>query len=165
MKFTAIINGERLDLELTRTNRQTLEAQIGEKKYQLDVKPVEAGVYWLHWNNHSIEISVTPDGEAYVVSIGGEKTAVEIVDTREALRKAGQHVQAGAIQLRAPMPGKIVKVLVNEGQDVEINQALLVIEAMKMQNEIKSPKKGTVRRLGVQESAAVNAGDLLAVVE
>jgi len=63
------------------------------------------------------------------------------------------------------MPGKVVKVLVNEGAAVEMNQGLLVIEAMKMQNEIKSTKKGTVRKLGVKESTAVNAGDLLAIVE
>jgi biotin carboxyl carrier protein len=63
------------------------------------------------------------------------------------------------------MPGKVVKVLVREGASVEANQGLLVVEAMKMQNEIKSPKKGIVRKLSVQEAAAVNAGDLLIVVE
>jgi biotin carboxyl carrier protein len=90
---------------------------------------------------------------------------VEIIDSRGALRKAAQHGHAGTVELRAPMPGKVVKVLVSEGATVDMNQGLLVIEAMKMQNEIKSPKKGTVRKLGVKETAAVNAGDLLAIVE
>jgi biotin carboxyl carrier protein len=63
------------------------------------------------------------------------------------------------------MPGKVVKVLVEEGAAVEMNQGLLMIEAMKMQNEIKSPKKGVVRKLGVTEGAAVNSNDLLATVE
>jgi len=63
------------------------------------------------------------------------------------------------------MPGKVVKVLVREGDSVQANQGLIVIEAMKMQNEVKSPKSGVVRKLGVKESAAVNSGDLLAIVE
>ena len=63
------------------------------------------------------------------------------------------------------MPGKVVKLLVQQGAEVEANQGLLVIEAMKMQNEIKSPKRGRVKRLAVQEAATVNAGELLAIVE
>jgi biotin carboxyl carrier protein len=63
------------------------------------------------------------------------------------------------------MPGKVVKVLVEEGTAVEMNQGLLVIEAMKMQNEIKSPKQGIIRKVGVKDAGAVNAGDLLLIVE
>ena len=90
---------------------------------------------------------------------------VEIIDARDALRKAGHHRQEGVVELRAPMPGKIVKVLVREGSQVELNEGLLVIEAMKMQNEVKAPKKGVVSKVAVREAAAVNAGDLLAIVE
>jgi biotin carboxyl carrier protein len=63
------------------------------------------------------------------------------------------------------MPGKIVRVLVPESAEVEAGQGVVVVEAMKMQNEIKSPKKGVVRKLVAMEGAAVNAGDVLAVVE
>jgi biotin carboxyl carrier protein len=63
------------------------------------------------------------------------------------------------------MPGKVIKLLVAEGAEVQVNQGIVVLEAMKMQNEIKSPKKGVVSKLGVTEGAAVNAGDLLATVE
>jgi pyruvate carboxylase subunit B len=63
------------------------------------------------------------------------------------------------------MPGKVIKLLVSEGAEVEPNQGIVVLEAMKMQNEIKSPKKGIVRKLGVTEGAAVNSNDLLATVE
>jgi biotin carboxyl carrier protein len=63
------------------------------------------------------------------------------------------------------MPGKIVRRLVQEGQHVEAGAGLLVIEAMKMQNEIKAPKPGTVRQLSAVEGAAVNAGDVLAIIE
>jgi biotin carboxyl carrier protein len=63
------------------------------------------------------------------------------------------------------MPGKIVRLIANEGEEVEIGQGLVVVEAMKMQNEIKSTKKGKVTRIAVKEASAVNAGDLLAIVE
>ena len=165
MKYTAIINGDRLDIELTLSDGTAIEAEVAGQKYVLNAESLESGVYLFHWNNQSIEISVTPNGEAYTVSAAGKRVLVEIVDSRAALRKASQHGQAGTVELRAPMPGKIVKVLVTEGTAVELNQGLLVIEAMKMQNEIKSPKKGIVRKLGVKEAAAVNAGDLLATVE
>jgi len=64
----------------------------------------------------------------------------------------------------APMPGKIVRVLVKAGETVEAGQGILVVEAMKMQNEVRSPKSGTVERLLVSENQAVGAGDVLAVV-
>lgn len=63
------------------------------------------------------------------------------------------------------MPGKVVRVLVSEGVEVNAGSGVLVVEAMKMQNEIKSPKKGTIQRILVSEGAAVNAGDVLAIVE
>jgi len=63
------------------------------------------------------------------------------------------------------MPGKVVRVLVREGDEIEIGAGVAVVEAMKMQNEIKSPKKGTVQKITAMEGATVNAGDVLAIVE
>ncbi len=63
------------------------------------------------------------------------------------------------------MPGKIVRVIAAEGDEVEAGQPLVVVEAMKMQNEIKATKKGKVTKIAVKEASAVNAGDLLAIVE
>ena len=112
-----------------------------------------------------MDVSITAQDDTYIVSLDGRPISVEIEDPRTALRKAAQHGQSGEVELRAPMPGKVVKVLIPEGAEVHANQGVLVIEAMKMQNEIKSPKTGKLKRLTVQEAAAVNAGDLLAVVE
>ena len=63
------------------------------------------------------------------------------------------------------MPGKIVRLLVQDGDEVELGSGMVVVEAMKMQNEIKSPKKGTVQKVLVSQGAAVNAGDVMAIVE
>jgi biotin carboxyl carrier protein len=70
----------------------------------------------------------------------------------------------GRQQIVAPMPGKVVRVLVSAGDEVAAGQGLLVVEAMKMQNEIRSPKQGKVERFEVQEGQAVNAGEVLCVV-
>src|SRR6266446_6269926 len=116
-------------------------------------------------NNRSLELSVAQNGGKLVVSLPDYRIPVEMVDARTALLRAGPHGYDGVAEIRAPMPGKIVKLLVTEGAAIEVNQGLLVMEAMKMQNEIKSPKKGIVRKLGVSENAAVNSGDLLVTVE
>jgi biotin carboxyl carrier protein len=71
----------------------------------------------------------------------------------------------GRQQIVAPMPGKVIRLLVKVGDEVEAGQGLVVVEAMKMQNEIRSPKKGKVERLQAKEGQPVNAGDVLAWVE
>ena len=165
MKYTAIIEGERLEIELSANGAAVIEAEIAGRKYSVEAKAVTPGVYWFNWNNRSLEIAVTQNGDGYVVSVGDRRISVEIVDASTARRPAAQQGHDGAMEIRAPMPGKVVKVLVAEGSEVKQNQGILVMEAMKMQNEIKSPKNGVVKKLGVTEGAAVTSGDLLAIVE
>jgi biotin carboxyl carrier protein len=126
---------------------------------------VGPGVYWFNCNNRSIEVALSSTADGYNASVGCHRVAIEIMDARTALRKAGQQGHDGLIELKAPMPGKIVKVLVSEGSEVKANQGVLVMEAMKMQNEIKSPKPGVVRKISATEGLAVNSGQVLATVE
>jgi biotin carboxyl carrier protein len=98
--------------------------------------------------------------------VGELSYAAEVSDPRSLRsRKARTDSGKGPRPLVAPMPGKVVRFLVGENSPVEAGQGVVVVEAMKMQNEIKSPKKGVVRKLAVAEGAAVNAGDVLAIVE
>jgi biotin carboxyl carrier protein len=165
MKYTAMIQGEPVEVELRASGARVVEAEISGRKYTVEAAAVQPGVYWLNWNSQSMEIAVTPSPEGYVVSIGGQHIVVEIIDSRTALRQAAQVGYGATAQIRAPMPGKVVRVLVAEGAAVQANQGILVIEAMKMQNEIRTPKSGVVQKLSVKEGAAVTAGDLLATVE
>jgi biotin carboxyl carrier protein len=165
MKYTAVVQGQNVEIELNRKPKGIIEAEIGGRRYTLQGKAVEPGVYWLTQDNRSLEIGVSQTADGYMVSVLEHRIPVEILDTRNALRRAAQLGQAGVAQIRAPMPGKVIKLLVTEGAEVEPNQGIVVLEAMKMQNEIKSPKKGVVRKLGVVEGAAVNSNDLLATVE
>lgn len=165
MRFTANVQSERIEIELNHAGANSIEVKVGARRYSLESKAVEPGVFWLCWNNRSLEVSVTQNGGTYIVSIEGRRIPVEMIDARTALRRAARQGYDGVAEIRAPMPGKIVKVLVAERTEVQPNQGILVMEAMKMQNEIKSPKKGIVQKLCVIEGAAVNSGDLLAVVE
>ena len=98
--------------------------------------------------------------------VGDQSYSAEVSDPRSLRnRKARADAGKGPRPLVAPMPGKVVRFLVAEKSAVEAGQGVVVVEAMKMQNEIKSPKKGIVLKLSVAEGAAVNAGDVLAIVE
>jgi len=165
VKYTALVDGNRLDIEFERKSDGTIQARVGDRTYSLESSVVGSGLYWFNSNNRSIEVAVTSSPDGYIASVGNHRIAVEILDARTALRKAGQAAHAGAIELKAPMPGKIVKVLAAEGAEIKVNQGVLVMEAMKMQNEIKSPKAGVVKKISVTEGTAVNAGQVLATVE
>ena len=122
-------------------------------------------------------LSVVVEGRAYEIRrervgaglriwVGGQAYTAEVRDPRSLRgRKERADHGKGVQHLVAPMPGKVVRFLVGENSAVEAGQGIVVVEAMKMQNEIKSPKKGIVLQLAVAEGAAVNAGDVLAIVE
>jgi len=111
-----------------------------------------------------MEIRVEAAGDGYVLRSADREFHASMVDRRSWRRGRGGKIEMeGRQKLVASMPGKIVRVLVELGQQVEVGQGLLVVEAMKMQNEIRSSKSGTVERLA-QQGQTVNAGDLIAVV-
>jgi biotin carboxyl carrier protein len=122
-------------------------------------------------------LSVLIGGKAYEIKreytatdthlwVGSVRYLAELRDPRSLRgRKAAGSDEKGPKKLFAPMPGKVVRVLIGEQQAVEAGQSILVVEAMKMQNEIKSPKKGTVQKIVATEGTNVNSGDVLAIVE
>ncbi len=114
----------------------------------------------------SYEIKREQTGSDLKMWVGSVCLPVEVRDPRS-LRsrlKAGGDAK-GPVKIIAPMPGRVVRVLVDENQEVEAGQGVLVVEAMKMQNEIKSPKKGLVKKISTSAGTAVNPGDVLATIE
>ena len=104
-------------------------------------------------------------GELHLV-IGSARYAIEVQDPRSLrARRATGESEAGPQKITAPMPGKIVRISVAVGDEVKGGQGVIVMEAMKMQNEMKSPKDGKVQKILVAEGATVNPGDTLAVIE
>ncbi len=119
----------------------------------------------LRGQSHEIRVTPSPNG-TLTLQTGLEEFTAEVVDPRAWSGRRHSALEAeGRQQVVAPMPGKVVRLLVKAGDTVEAGQGLLVIEAMKMQNEIRSPKSGVVERLLAQEGQAVNAGEMLAWVE
>jgi biotin carboxyl carrier protein len=118
----------------------------------------------LEGQSYEIRVTPSPDG-ALKLQTGLQEFTAEVVDPRAWRgRRHGALEAEGRQQVLAPMPGKVVRVLVQAGDTVEAGQGLLVVEAMKMQNEIRSPKGGTVERLNVKEGQPVNAGEVLCIV-
>jgi len=117
-------------------------------------------------DGQSFEINVTPSPDGKLkLQTGAQEFTAAVVDPRAWSGRRNGHVEAeGRQQIVAPMPGKIVRLLVKAGDQVEAGQGLLVVEAMKMQNEIRSPKSGTVERVLAKEGQPVNAGEVLCVV-
>ena len=117
-------------------------------------------------DGESFEINITPSSDGKLkLQTGSREFIAEVIDPRAWRGRRHGSVEAeGRQQIVAPMPGKVVRLLVKAGEHVEAGQGLLVVEAMKMQNEIRSPKKGTVERLLVREGQPVNAGEVLCVV-
>jgi biotin carboxyl carrier protein len=150
-----------------------LEKNGSSFKVFLDGQPVDADVILaapnavsVILNGSAFEVHIAPslDG-TYKLQTGPHEFQADVRDPRAWRgRKAGGLEAEGRQEIVAPMPGKVVRLLVKVGDEVRAGQGLVVVEAMKMQNEIRSPKSGKVERLHAKEGQAVNAGDVLAWV-
>ena len=140
------VDGQEVEVDAALTARDVLSAIVGGKAYEIK-------------RERSLQ------GELHMV-IGSARYAVDVQDPRSLrTRRAVAGSEAGPQKVKAPMPGKIVRILVAEHDEVKAGQGLIVMEAMKMQNEMKSPKDGKVQKVLTAEGSAVNAGDTLAIIE
>jgi biotin carboxyl carrier protein len=116
--------------------------------------------------SHEVAVERRSNGER-IVYVNGVAVPVSIVDPRERLvrRRGTLSAGTGPRSIVSPMPGRIVKVLVREGDVVAAHQGLVVVEAMKMENELRAPRAGTVGAVKVVEGMSVDGGALLIVVE
>lgn len=166
MTYDVEIDGKPHKVELTRGER-TWTCRVDGHEYEVDAVLTARDVMsvLVDGKAHEAKREFSLTGETHMI-IGSERFATEVRDPRSlrSRRAAGASME-GPQQIKAPMPGKIVRVLVSEGTEVEAGQGVAVVEAMKMQNEIKSPKAGRVQKLTAKEGTSVNAGDVLAVVE
>jgi biotin carboxyl carrier protein len=170
VKFEVQINGadglKKRSVELE-PDGQGYRALIDGQAVSADAALVAPGTVSVLLDGQSFVVHVTPalDGKIKLQSGPHEFTA-ELQDPRAWQgRRHGAPEAKGRQQIAAPMPGKVIRVLVSAGDEVEAGQGLVVVEAMKMQNEIRSPKKGKVERLLVKEGQNVNAGEVLAWVD
>jgi acetyl/propionyl-CoA carboxylase alpha subunit len=157
------IEGRKRKVELPPTiSEGPMECVIDGRAMLVDVRMLQQGVMSLVVEGQQYRCIL--DGDA--VLIGGRRFGFEVNDPRSLQGRRGAGAGAvGPRAVKAPMPGRVVRVLVAAGEEVAEQQGIVVIEAMKMQNELKSPKAGKVIRVAVGVGDTVGAGDVLAIVE
>jgi len=164
MKLIAELNNEKHEVEFRR-DAENLFASVDGREYKLEASEVEPNVYLLKHENQIFQVYVSP-AEPAIVNLGNHSFEIKIADPK---RLRGTGVSAGnadgAAEIKTAMPGKVVRILAEQGAAIKQGESVLVVEAMKMQNEMKSPKDGVVKEIRVAEGATVNAGDVLAVIE
>ena len=126
-----------------------------------DFREIRPGVWSVLDDERSYEVHVSGDD----VYLNGLNFRIEQADPRQWDPRAAQGALRGGAQIKAPMPGKVVRVLVEAGQEIQRGQGIVIVEAMKMQNELKSPRDGRVVSISARENDTVNAGTVLATIE
>ena len=165
MKLKAIIADREQELNI-QTEGGRVRAEIDGRVYDLELHEPEPGCYLFFRGAEVHECRVTNAHEGFDVSLHERNYAVTIVDPKRL--RSGQDSDRhhhGLAEITAPMPGKVVRVQIETGATVEKGDGIVVVEAMKMQNEMKSPRAGVVVSINVKPGDTVNAGDVLAVVE
>ena len=166
MKFDVQIAGKTRTVELQRDSDRW-KISLDGAALDADAVEISPNVFSVLLNGESYEVRLAAanDGKLTLQTRHHEFTA-GVVDPRAWRGRRHGAVEArGRQQIVAPLPGKVVRLLVKAGDKVEAGQGLLVVEAMKMQNEVRSPKTGTVERLLAKEGQPVNAGEILAWID
>lgn len=164
MKLQIEISGKKRRVELTHAGERPVWTIDGQR-LEADAVTIAPGIYSILINGKSFDVRVESLGAELRAITGGREFKIGIQDERAWRRNRGGAIEAEGLQrVLAPMPGKIARVLVKTGDSVQAGQGLLVVEAMKMQNEIRAPKSGTIDRLAVVEGQTVNAGEVVAIV-
>src|SRR5271169_1548496 len=164
MLYDVTIDGKNYRLELNRADGRW-SCRLDGRDVEVDAILARPDVLSLRIGNMAYEVKSERVVNDLHVWVGSTRFAAEVRDPRSLRGRTRAGDDHGPRKLAAPMPGKVVRLLVREGDEVEPGAGVAVVEAMKMQNEIKSPKKGKIQKILVSEGATVNAGDVLAIVE
>jgi biotin carboxyl carrier protein len=143
-------------------NDRILEVDPGQL---LSAEEVEPGVYSLVDQGRSYAVRIVKTAVGWIAEAGGYACTVEVRDPRDTSSRSRKTFGAGRQNIVAPMPGKVIHVLVKEGDQVEAGQGLVVVEAMKMQNAMKAAAAGVIIRTRVHDGDTVAAGDVLMTIE
>jgi biotin carboxyl carrier protein len=164
MKLRLTINGARKEIEIL-TPAPDCHFRFGGTECAAEVELAQPGIYSVLVDGRSYDARVDRTETATVVTIEGYRFEVQVEDPRRWSRKSGHTGAAGVETLTAPMPGKVVRVLAGAGDTVSPGQGIVVVEAMKMQNELKTSRAGRVLAIHAHEGATVAAGDALVTIE
>lgn len=168
MKLQAQVGETLHSVEIKRDGEKVV-AKVDDREYELEASEPEPNVYLLKHAGQIHEFYVSPasqPGSPQIVSSRKSDFEVTLIDPKKLRGPGGSGGSAdGLAEIKAMMPGKVVRLMASVGDAVEKGDAVLVVEAMKMQNDLKAPKDGVVKEIKVSEGTTVAAGDVLAVVE
>ena len=168
MKVLVDIRDNKHEVEIV-SDGPSLMARVDDRHYVLEASEPESNVWLLKHNGKVFEVFVSPDrvsGVSYHVRIGNAEIETTVIDPKRLRGSAsGRDQSSGHAEIKTAMPGKVVRILVSRGDTVKKGDGVIVVEAMKMQNEMRSPKDGIVSDLRAQEGSTVAAGDILAIIE
>jgi biotin carboxyl carrier protein len=164
VKLNLVINGSEAEAEIL-SPAPACRFRFEGREQVADVEIPEQGIYSVLLDGRSYDASVERTERALIVTVDGYRFEIEVSDPRRWSRGSGRAESGGRETLAAPMPGKVVRVLVAAGDVVGPGQGIIVVEAMKMQNEIKASRLGRVLAIHAKEGATVAAGEALAIIE
>jgi biotin carboxyl carrier protein len=166
MNYVATIGNREVKITVEEVGVARYMVRGDEKEYLVDAHQVQGSVWSILYGTNSFEVDVQRKGDDYEVLIGGDCHKFTLMNEQlKALSRAGGKAAAGKALVISPMPGKVVKLLVNEGEEVQSDQGVIVVEAMKMENELKSAVAGKVKEIFVKEGEIVESGTKLLLVE
>ena len=164
MKYIATIADRQIEVELLPDQQVSVDGELVEADFQ---SVANQPIYSLILNGQSYEASISPGDDGLQVLLHGQLFNVVVEDERQRrLRQSsgGASVLSGEYNLKAPMPGMIVSIPVEEGQKISTGDILLILESMKMQNELKAPRDGIISRVRVQSGDSVDQNQILMII-
>ena len=163
MNFSLLFEDREFSLRLRERDGNRFQVTLDGDTFDIDVEYLAPGEYLLKIDGKVYDVIVSPNSDSYGVCIHGKNLHVGKKSLMHHL--GGGRARSDRREVKTSMPGRIIEVLVREGEEVEAGQAVLILEAMKMQNEIKSPQPGKVTRIGPGRGDSVEAGALLFIIE
>ncbi|MBI2116830.1 MAG: biotin/lipoyl-binding protein [candidate division NC10 bacterium] len=167
MAYIAASGGQEHRVDV-RQDGERLHVRLDDREFPVDFLRVDPALYSLLIDGRSYEIDVLESEDALMVLVDGQPFQVEIQDEQQRRLRAAAgkgETKTGKRIVTAPMPGKVVKLLVKPGDAVQPGDGIVVVEAMKMENELKASTAGTVKEIRVEEGKAVSGGEVLVVIE
>jgi biotin carboxyl carrier protein len=166
MRYVATLEGTEHEVDLEELSPESFAISLGKTRFQADLRRVGPASFSVLLENRSFDFDVVRDGEEIVVTSRHGSTRLSVVDSARRTTRGGQKREhKGPAQIKAQMPGRIVNVLVKAGDEVKEGQGVVIVEAMKMENEVKTPKAGKVAEVKVAAGQTVEKGALMVVIE
>ena len=166
MAFIAKLGEHTYTVEIEELGKSFYRVSIDGNEFLVDGKKTGRSSYSLIVDNRSFEVDVDNSEDEYRVLVDGRNYRVNLMDERRMRvgTQSGSQPE-GSQKISVPMPGKVIAVLVSEGDTVDKGQGLVIVEAMKMENEVKTPITGTVKQIRVKAGETVEGGAVLVIVE